>query len=66
MIGTRHCDNLIELFVVEISILGESLNEQVINAITAVSGYVTDDDAIVKLIERIKFAPPKNDPAASE
>jgi len=33
--------------------------EHVIEAITAVSGYRTEDDQIVKLIERIKFAPPK-------
>ena len=33
--------------------------ENVIQAITAVSGYRTQDDQIVKLIERIKFSPPK-------
>ena len=32
--------------------------ENVIEAITAVSGYRTEDDQIVKLIERIKFSPP--------
>jgi len=32
--------------------------EYVIEAITAVSGYRTEDDEIVKLIERIKFSPP--------
>ncbi|MGD9721702.1 MAG: ExbD/TolR family protein [Pirellulales bacterium] len=31
----------------------------VINAITAISGYVTPDGHIVKLIQKIKFAPPK-------
>ena len=30
-----------------------------INAITAVTGYVNDENQIVKLIEKIKFAPPK-------
>jgi biopolymer transport protein ExbD len=31
----------------------------VIEAITAVSGYVGDDDIVIKLIEKIKFAPPR-------
>jgi biopolymer transport protein ExbD len=31
----------------------------VINAITAISGYVTPDGRIVKLIQKINFAPPK-------
>ena len=30
----------------------------VIEAITAVSGYVGDDETVIKLIEKIKFAPP--------
>jgi biopolymer transport protein ExbD len=33
--------------------------EHIVNAITAVSGHVTESGEIVKLIERIKFAPPK-------
>ena len=33
--------------------------EHVIQAITAVSGYITDNDIIVKLVEKIKFAPPR-------
>ncbi|MEX2112275.1 MAG: biopolymer transporter ExbD, partial [Pirellulales bacterium] len=33
--------------------------QYVINAITAISGYVTPDGHIVKLIQKIKFAPPK-------
>ncbi len=33
--------------------------EYAIQAITAVSGYTTENGDIVKLIERIKFAPPK-------
>jgi len=32
----------------------------VIEAITAVSGYVGDDDTVIKLIEKIKFAPPRH------
>lgn len=37
--------------------------ENVINAITAVSGYKEPgSDKIVKLIEQIKFAPPRNKP----
>jgi hypothetical protein len=31
----------------------------VINAVTAISGYVTPDGRIVKLIQKIKFSPPK-------
>ncbi len=34
--------------------------QYVIQAITAISGYVTPDGHIVKLIQKIKFAPPKN------
>jgi biopolymer transport protein ExbD len=33
--------------------------EHVINAITAVSGYLDDNKNLVKLIEKIKFAPPR-------
>jgi biopolymer transport protein ExbD len=32
--------------------------EHVINAITSVSGYLDDNKNIVKLVEKIKFAPP--------
>ncbi len=31
--------------------------EAVVNTITAVSGYVSDDGKVVKLVEKIKFAP---------
>ena len=31
----------------------------VVSVITAVSGYVADDKTVVKLIEKIKFAPPR-------
>ena len=34
--------------------------EHVVNAVTAVSGHATESGEIVKLIERIKFAPPKS------
>jgi biopolymer transport protein ExbD len=34
--------------------------ENVVKAITAVSGYVDDDGNIVKLVEKIKFAPPRS------
>jgi biopolymer transport protein ExbD len=36
--------------------------ENVVAAITAVSGKVGDDGRIIKLIEKIKFAPPKQQP----
>lgn len=36
--------------------------EHVIDAITAVSGYRDDNDKIVKLVEKIKFSPPKKEP----
>lgn len=35
---------------------------EVVHAITAISGQVTPDGHIVKLIEKLKFAPPKNGP----
>lgn len=35
---------------------------EVVHAITAISGHVTPDGHIVKLIEKLKFAPPKNAP----
>jgi len=34
--------------------------EYVIQAITAVSGYVGRDGNIIKLVEKIRFAPPEN------
>ncbi|MBW3600348.1 MAG: biopolymer transporter ExbD [Planctomycetes bacterium] len=37
--------------------------EYVIEAITAVSGYRDNAGNIVKLVEKIKFAPPKNPPS---
>ena len=33
--------------------------ENVIKAITAISGYITEDGKVVKLIEKIKFSPPE-------
>jgi biopolymer transport protein ExbD len=33
--------------------------EHVIDAITAVSGTVTPDGRVIKLVEKIKFAPPR-------
>ena len=42
-----------------------NLNYQhVIDAITAVSGYINDDDKVVKLVEKIKFSPPKKAPGS--
>lgn len=35
----------------------------VIDAVTAVSGYIDRDENVVKLIEKIKFTPPKEPPA---
>ena len=35
-----------------------------IDAVTAVSGYIDDDNNVVKLIEKIKFTPPKPPPGA--
>jgi len=37
--------------------------EFVIEAITAVSGFLSEDGQLVKLIEKIKFSPPKRPPA---
>jgi biopolymer transport protein ExbD len=39
--------------------------ENVVNAVTAVSGFVGDDGEIVKLVEKIKFAPPRNPAGAA-
>ena len=40
-----------------------NLNYQyVIGAVTAVSGYITPDGHLAKLIEKIKFAPPRPEP----
>ena len=36
--------------------------EYVVQAITAVSGYLTDDGQVIKLVEKIKFSPPKSNP----
>ncbi len=36
--------------------------EYVIDAISAISGHVTDDGRIIKLIEKIKFSPPRAPP----
>ena len=35
----------------------------VVDALTAVSGYVGDDGNVIKLIDKIKFTPPKAPPA---
>lgn len=35
----------------------------VVDALTAVSGYVGDDGNVIKLVEKIKFSPPKAPPA---
>ena len=39
--------------------------EHVVAAITAVSGYIDSNDNIVKLVEKIKFAPPREPRAAT-
>ncbi|MGE0756536.1 MAG: ExbD/TolR family protein [Pirellulaceae bacterium] len=39
--------------------------EHVINAITAVSGYTDDSGNLVKLVEKIKFTPPKGSGSVS-
>ena len=36
--------------------------EHVIQAVTAVSGFLTTSGAVVKLVEKIKFAPPRGSP----
>ena len=41
--------------------------EYVVNALTAISGYVADDkQSIVRMIEKIKFAPPRKPGASTE
>jgi biopolymer transport protein ExbD len=36
--------------------------EYVMDAITAISGYVTNDGRIIRLLEKVKFSPPKARP----
>ena len=38
---------------------GELHYSHLIDAITAVSGYVNDENQVVKLVENIKFTPPQ-------
>lgn len=41
--------------------------EYVVSALTAISGYVTDDkQSIVRMIEKIKFAPPRKPGASTD
>ena len=58
-IGTDATDALKESAEVELDCDYGLHYRHVIAAITACSGYVTPDGNIVKLIEKIRFAPPR-------
>jgi biopolymer transport protein ExbD len=57
MVGPDASPSVLETMEVELDCDYHLRYENVIEAITAVSGYV-DEDKVVKLIEKIKFAPP--------
>ena len=58
MLGEEPSPGVLATTEVELDCDYQLRYEYVIEAITAVSGYV-DDDRIVKVIEKIKFAPPR-------
>jgi biopolymer transport protein ExbD len=62
LIGGDQPDSLRESTEVEIDADYQLRYSYVIEAITAVTGYRTKDDEIVKLIEKIRFSPPKAAP----
>ena len=62
LIGGDQPDSLRESAEVEIDADYQLRYEFVIAAITAVTGYRTSDDEVVKLIEKIRFSPPKAPP----
>ena len=59
LIGRDAPGSLREAAEVELDCDYDLRYENVIDAITAISGYTTDDGQVIKLIEKIKFAPPR-------
>lgn len=59
MLGDEPGPSVLENTEVELDCDYRLRYEYVIEAITAVSGYVDEDGRIIKLVEKIKFAPPR-------
>jgi len=62
LVGGDQPDSFRESAEIEIDADYQLRYEYVINAITAVTGYRTEENQIVKLIEKIRFSPPKAPP----
>jgi len=59
MLGDEPGPSVLENTEVELDCDYQLRYEYVIEAITAVSGYVDEEGRIIKLVEKIKFAPPR-------
>lgn len=59
LVGGDQPDSFRESAEIEIDADYQLKYEYVIRAVTAVTGYRNDSDDIVKLIEKIRFSPPK-------
>ena len=59
MLGDEPDPSVLENTEVELDCDYRLRYEYVVEAITAVSGYVAEDGRIVKVVEKIKFAPPR-------
>ena len=62
IVGGDQPDAFRESWEIEIDADYQLRYEYVIEAITAVTGYRTPDNGVVKLIEKIRFSPPKAPP----
>ncbi len=62
VVGGDQPDSFRESVEIEIDADYQLRYEYVIQAITAVTGYRTPEEEVVKLIEKIRFAPPKAPP----
>ena len=62
LVGGDQPDSFRESAEIEIDADYQLRYEYVIEAITAVTGYRTPENEIVKLIEKIRFSPPKSPP----
>lgn len=62
LVGGDQPDSFRESAEIEIDADYQLRYSYVIEAITAVTGYRTPEDEIVKLIEKIRFSPPKDAP----
>lgn len=62
IVGGDQPSSLRESAEIEIDADFQLRYEYVMRAVTAITGYRTENDEVVKLIEKIRFAPPKNTP----